>query len=62
MAAITNSPIDNMEKNLELLFFKEQLRLVVRSNRSRTNSWRKEGGREKEKKNFKNSYVRREAI
>ncbi|KAL5252074.1 hypothetical protein ACHWQZ_G015026 [Mnemiopsis leidyi] len=59
MAAITNSPIDNMEKNLELLFFKEQLRLVVRSNRSRTNSWRKEGGREKDKRNFRNSYENR---
>jgi len=48
-------PVETTEaRNLDLLFFKEQLRLVVRSNRSRTNTWRKEGNREKEKRNFKN--------
>ncbi|XP_063678005.1 uncharacterized protein LOC134813977 isoform X2 [Bolinopsis microptera] len=48
----TEDPTEKMERNLELLFFKEQLRLVVRSNRSRTNPWRKEGNREKEKRKF----------
>lgn len=48
----TEDPTEKMERNLELLFFKEQLRLVVRSNRSRTNPWRKEGNRDKEKRKF----------
>jgi len=56
MATLTaeNDFTEKVERNLDLLFFKEQLRLVVRSNRSRTNTWRKDGNREKEKHCLKN--------